>query len=338
MIAADVPLVDLHRHLEGSLRLETVMDLASRHGLNLPAWDLPVLQQRIRLVRPTDDILAILPRFDLLRLAFVDYDACRRAAWECLEDAANQGLDYLELRFSPLFMAEPHGLDPMGVASAVCEAWEEARRSLPVRSRLLVILSRTYGVEACRIELEAALAHRERGVVGLDLAGDEARHPAADFAALFRRGREAGLHVTAHAGEFAGADSARQTVLLLGAERLGHAVHAVDDPAVLELLAERGVAIECCPTSNVLTCSVADYAHHPLPVFLQHGLCATLNTDDPTLMSDITLEHEYQVARDHMGLSEQQLRRVQANGLQAAFLSETERKEIADAHARRISH
>ncbi len=320
-----LPLTDLHRHLEGSVRLSTVLALAQKHHLPLPAADLPSLQRRVWMRQPVDDIVQIFPTFDLLRCAFVDCAACRRFAWECLEDAAAQGVDYLELRFSPLFMAEPHGLDPLGVTAAVCEAWEESRGRLPLTARLLVILSRTYGAEACEAEVQAALAFRERGVVGVDLAGDEARHPAAEFEAQFRRMRAAGLHVSAHAGEFAGADSVRQTVELLGAERLGHAVHAADDPAVLDLLAERGVAIECCPTSNVFTSSVAGYAAHPLPLFLRHGLRATLNTDDPSLFGDITLAHEYDVAREAMGLSADQLRQVQANGLEAAFLTQAEK-------------
>ena len=298
-----LPRVDLHRHLEGSLRLETVIELSRLHHLPLPAWTRAGLEPHVWIQEPTSDILVLLPRFNLLRSILVDYDACRRVAWECLEDASREGLHYVELRFSPLFMAEPHGLDPQGVTSAVCDAWQEASGGLPVESRLVVILSRTYGPEACQVELEAALACRDRGVVGLDLAGDEARHPAGQFTGHFRRAREAGLHLTAHAGEFAGAESVRETVLTLAPERLGHAVHAVDDLSVLELLVEQGVAVECCPTSNILTTAVPGYEAHPLPVFLDRGLCATLNTDDPALMGDLRLETEYRAARDAMGLT-----------------------------------
>ena len=314
-----LPKVDLHRHLEGSLRLQTVLEVSKAHGLPLPAWEVDSLKPHIWIQEPANDILKVFPRFDLARNIFVDYDVCRRAAWECLEDAAAQGLDTLELRFSPLYMAEPHGLDPMSVASVVCEAWEEAKTRLPIHARLIGILSRTYGPQACEIELNAVLAHRQRGIVGLDLAGDEARQPAPLFEDHFRRAREAGLHVTVHAGEFAGVESVRQAVDLLGAERLGHAVRVVDDPGLMERLAERGIAIECCPTSNVLTCAVPDYASHPLPIFLEHGLIATLNTDDPGLMGDLTLEEEYRHARDEMGLSRAQLDQVQRNGLRAAF-------------------
>jgi adenosine deaminase len=333
-----LPKVDLHRHLEGAVRLETVIEISQAHGLPLPASDRQGLAQHAWIDRPTGDILQLLPKFDLLRLVFVDTDACRRVTWECLEDAANEGLDYVELRFSPLFMAEPHGLDPMSVTGAVCEAWQEARVRLPVRARLVAILSRTYGPAACEIELECALAYRERGIVGLDLAGDEARHPAAGFREHFRRAREAGLRLTAHAGEFAGAESVRETIAELAPERLGHAVRAADDPALLDLIAERGIAVECCPTSNVLTTSVAAYSRHPLPAFLAHGICATLNTDDPALMGDLRLEDEYRHAQSEMSLTRADLDRIQLNSLQAAFLSEDEKVVLLERIKQRITN
>jgi len=320
-LSPHLPRVDLHYHLEGAVRLETVLAISSQHKLPLPAGDVRGLEKAVFLDRPTPDILIIMPRFEILRQVFVDYDACQRVTWECLEDAAQQGLDYVEVRFSPLFMAEPHRLDPRSVTAAVCEAWQESCDRLPIQSRLIVILSRTYGPQACWTELECGLAYRSKGIAGLDLAGDEARHPAVQFRDHFRKAREAGLRLTAHAGEFAGAESVRQTVLELNPERLGHAVHAVDDPAVLDLLVERQIAIECCPTSNFFTGSIPDFASHPLPCFLERGLCATLNTDDPTLFGNLTLAEEYRRARDLIGLDAGQLAQVQNNSRKAAFLN-----------------
>jgi len=324
------PRTDLHRHLEGSVRLITLLEIAKQYRLSLPADNLPDLQRAVYIDRPTPDIIDLFPRFDWLRSLFVDYDTCRRIAWECLEDADREGLDYVELRFSPLFMAEPHGLDPMGVTSAVCEAWEEARFRLRIQARLIGILSRTYGPDGVEIELQAALSHCQRGISGLDLAGDEARHPAVQFVDHFQRARDAGLRLTAHAGEFAGAESVRQTVELLGVERLGHAVHAVDDPGVLDLLAERQIAVECCPTSNLYTCAVRSLSEHPLPRFLEKGIRATICTDDPTLFGEITLQDEYELAREKIGLDQAQLDQAQRNGWQTAFLSDAERVDRID--------
>lgn len=325
-----IPLTDLHRHLDGSLRLETIIDLARQHGLELPAWDVDSLRPYAQMGSGQGsiaDLVGATSKFGLAQQVLVDYDACRRVAWENLEDAVREGIDYIELRFSPAFMGELHGLDPMGVTSAICEAWQEARGRLPVQSKLIVIMSRTYGPEASYVELEAAIAHRERGVVGLDVAGDETRFPAHLFADHYRRARKAGLHLTVHAGEFAGAESIRQAIVDLGAERIGHGVHAADDPALVDLLAERQIPIESCPTSNVQFGVVPGYAAHPLPLFLRRGLCVTLNTDDPGI-SGIDLAHEYRVAREKLGLSEAEMRRLQANGLQAAFLTSEERTAL----------
>lgn len=324
------PLVDLHRHLEGSVRLETVIELSKENHLPLPAWDVPALRKHVWLTEPTPDFLKIAPRFSILTQAFVDAEACRRITWECIEDAGKQGVDYLELRFSPLFMAEPHQLDPFDVTAAVCEAWQESILRLPVETRLTVILSRTYGPEACEIELACALKYREKGIHAIDLAGDEAHWPAEQFTGHFQRAQEAGLHRTAHAGEFSGASSVRSAIEKLQVERIGHAVHAIDDPAVMDLLARYHIAVECCPTSNLLTGSVPSLADHPLPEFLKYGIPATLNTDDPTLMSDLILQEEYQRAADLIGLNEAQLARVQQNGLDAAFLTREEKQRLVE--------
>ena len=316
----NIPTFDLHRHLEGAIRLETVIEVSHKHHLPLPAWTVAELQPHAWIQKPTSDILLLLPKFDLLRQVFVDDDACRRVTIECLQDAQNQGADYLELRFSPLFMAEMHNLDPFSVTAAVCEGWREFDRDAKLRSSLLVILSRTYGVDACETELQCGLQYRRAGVSGIDLAGDEARHPAGEFKTLFARARAAGLKITAHAGEFAGADSVRETIETLLPDRLGHAVHAVDDPHVMDLIRERGIAVECCPTSNILTTAVADMREHPLPQFLRQGILATINTDDPALMGDLTLADEYRNAREIMGCSEEELACARRNARQAAFV------------------
>jgi adenosine deaminase len=323
-----LPRVELHRHLEGSIRLTTVIEIAKQKGISLPAYSLSELEKLTWITKPTPDILDILPSFSIFTRILADYDICRRVACETLEDAAAEGINYLELRFSPLFMAESHNLDPLSVTAAVCEAWQDTQNRLPMRSKLIVILSRTYGPEACQIELNAALAYCQKGITGVDLAGDEARFPAELFIDHFRQARTAGLHITTHAGEFRGAESVRTAILELGAERIGHAVHAVDDPSTVDLLAERGVAIECCPTSNYYTCSVPSLKAHPLPKFLRNGIRATINADDPSIFGNITLEHEYQLALDEIGLTQDELRQVQRNGIEAAFITTAEKSDI----------
>jgi len=321
------PLVELHRHLDGNVRLETVLDLGRRHGIDLPAWTTEELRPYVQVTERVPSLLAFIAKFGVLRKVVVDYDAVRRIVRENLEDAAREGIDYIELRFSPYFMGEEHGLDTMRVVEAACDALEEARGRVPVRAKLIGIISRHYGPETAWIETDAAIRCRDRGVVALDLAGDEANFPGELFVDHFRKAREAGLRTIAHAGEAAGAASVRQAVLGLGAERIGHGIRCIEDPAVVDLLAERGIALEVCPTSNVHTSTVASYAVHPLPALLRRGLAVTLNTDDPSI-SGIDLAHEYRIAVDELGLSEADLRRMQENALAAAFLTADERTAL----------
>lgn len=325
------PLVELHRHLDGNVRIETVLDLARRHGIELPAWTVEELRPHVQITEREPSLMDFIAKFALLRRVMADYDAVRRIVRENLEDAAREGIDYIELRFSPYFMGEEHGLDTSGVVEAACDALAEARGSIPVKAKLIVIISRHYGPEVGRVELAAAIRGQERGVVGLDLAGDEANFPGELFVRHFQEAREAGLRTVAHAGEAAGAASVRQAVLDLKAERIGHGIRAIEAPAVLDLLAERGVPLEVCPTSNLQTSTVRDYRSHPLPAFLRRGLAVTLNTDDPGI-SGIDLAHEYRVASEELGLSAAELRRLQENAVAAAFLTAEERAELLSGY------
>jgi adenosine deaminase len=320
------PLVELHRHLDGNVRLETVLDLARQHRIDLPADTVEGIRPHVQVVGREPSLMDFIAKFEMLRRVMVDYDAVRRIVRENLEDAVREGIDCIELRFSPAFMAEYHGLDPFGVTEAACDALEAAH-DLPIRAKLIGIISRHYGPERAWTELETAVRFRDRGIVALDLAGDEARFPGELFVEHFRKAREAGLHVIAHAGEAAGAESVRQAVLGLGAERIGHGVRSIEDPEVMDLLAERGIPLEVCPTSNIQTSTVPDYASHPLPALLARGLAVTLNTDDPSI-SGIDLAHEYRIAQEELGLSEDDLRKMQENAVAAAFLSPEERDDL----------
>jgi adenosine deaminase len=322
---ADLPLIDLHRHLEGSLRLQTMLDLARQHNLPLPR-DLERLRPEVQVTDPQPDLMAFLRKMERGRLVFADLDACARIAYESVEDASRDGLAYLELHFSPGFIAGPHHLSLAGVVEAVADGAQRAARDTGVRVNLIGIMSRTFGVEAAMRELEALLAHHEQ-IVALDLAGDEIAWPGALFVEHIRRGRSAGWHITIHAGEADGPQSVWQAIHALGAERLGHAVHAAEDPALVDLLAERRIVVESSLTSNVQTSTVPGYSQHPLRSFLERGVLATINTDDPGT-SGITFTHEITVAAPAAGLSQQMIRQAQANALEIAFLSAEEKARL----------
>lgn len=333
MIHADLPLIDLHRHLDGNVRLATILELAQQHNLPLPADNLADLRPYIQVSEPETDIMAYFQRFTWMISIFADEDACRRVAYENVLDAHEEGIDYIELRFSPWFMAEPHDLDPVGVVGAVVDGVRAAVEALgDIQVNLIGIISRTYGVEIGYQELDALLACRD-SIVGLDLAGDEANYPAEWFIPHFKKARAAGWGITVHAGESAGTESIWRSIRDLGAVRIGHAVCVMDDPSLVDYMLEHRIGIEANLTSNWHTSTVASYAQHPLKTWLDAGLLATINTDDPGI-SPVTLRDEFEIAAPAAGLTSADTRKAQINAVEVAFLSAAEKQALLDKKAR----
>ncbi|EPF17856.1 Adenine deaminase [Cedecea davisae] len=326
MIDTTLPLTDLHRHLDGNIRAQTILDLGRQFNLSLPANTLESLRPHVQVVETAPDLVSFLQKLDWGVKVLGDLDACRRVAWENIEDAARNGLHYVELRFSPGYMAMSHNLPVAGVVEAVIEGVRQGCRDFGVEARLIGIMSRTFGEAACEAELNALLAHRD-SITALDLAGDELGFPGSLFLNHFNRARDAGWRITVHAGEAAGPESIWQAIRELGAERIGHGVKAVEDPALMDFLAEHKIGIESCLTSNIQTSTVAALEKHPLITFLDHGVLATLNTDDPAVQG-IDIIHEYTVAAPRAGLSAAHIRTAQENGLKIAFLSEAEKQAL----------
>lgn len=326
MIDRRLPFIDLHRHLEGCVRFETMLALADQHGLRLPGTTVETLRPHVLIPGPLAGLVEFLNRLQWMIYVLVDVDACRRIAYESIQDAATEGLDYLELRFSPGFMARSHQLNETAVVAAVIEGARAGARDFGVMTRLIGIMSRTFGPEACRVELDALLAHRGE-IRALDLAGDEVRWPGELFSDHFRRGRDAGWQITVHAGEAGGAGNVRYAIEQLGATRIGHGIRATEDDSLMQMIREREIGLEINLTSNVQTSSVQSFAAHPLAAFLEQGLLATINTDDPVI-SGIDLNYEFNVAAPAAGITRELARRAQENALKTAFLSPSERDEL----------
>jgi len=318
VIDPTLPLCDLHRHLDGSIRLQTILDIAGQHGIQLPANDIEGLAPHVHIDSSEPGLMAFIARFKYLIEILVDADACKRVAYENIVDAKHEGIDYVELRFSPWFMAQRHGLDPLEVVEACLDGIRTGERETGVRANAIGILSRTYGVETCHQELDAILACRD-GIVAVDLAGDETGYPANLFVEHFKRVRDAGLHVTIHAGEADGSHSVWSSINDLGAERIGHGFRSIEDPVLVEHLMKQGIGLECCPTSNLHISAVGAYKEHPIKSLADHGVKFCLNTDDPGI-SAIDIAHEYNTAAPAMGLSAKQIRQSQLDALDMAFL------------------
>ncbi len=327
MIDVTLPLIDLHRHLDGSIRLETILELGKKHGIPLPADDLEGLRPHVQITEPRPGVMAFIEKFKYMIGVLADYDACRRVAYENVEDASLEGIDYIELRFSPLFMAEPHGLSPEGVVEAVLEGVNQGQNEFGIKVNLIGIISRTYGPDLGWKELETLLAYKNQ-IVALDLAGDEKNYPGQLFVDHIQEGRSAGWKITIHAGEEAGPDSIWQAVEELNADRIGHGVSAARDPVLMRYLAEKQIGLESNLTSNIQTRVVDKYSSHPLRIFLEEGILATINTDDPGI-SGINLRHEYEQAAPAAGLTADHIRQAQRNSLEISFLANDEKQILS---------
>lgn len=333
MIDKNIPLTDLHRHLDGNIRPQTILELGQQFQIQLPANTLPELLPHVQVMDHQPDLLSFLSKLDWGVKVLGDLEACRRVAWENMRDASQQGLDYVELRFSPFYMAMTHQLPLAGVVEAVLDGVQQGSRDFDLPAKLIGIMSRTFGQASCQQELDALLAHRDQ-ITALDLAGDELGFPGELFVEHFKQARDAGWHISIHAGEAAGASSIWQAIQTLGATRIGHGVKAVEDAKLLDYLAQHQIGIESCITSNLQTSTVADIRQHPLKTFLEHGILATINSDDPAV-EGIDIQHEYLQAAPQAGLSEAQIRQAQQNGLSIAFLSAQEKQQIQHKVAQR---
>lgn len=333
MITKNLPLTDLHRHLDGNIRTKTILELGQQFNVKLPADNIEQLTPHVQIVEAEPSLVAFLSKLDWGVAVLGDLDACRRVAYENVEDALNAQIDYAELRFSPYYMAMKHNLPLAGVVEAVVDGVRAGVRDFGIQANLIGIMSRTFGTEACQQELNAILTQKDN-IVAVDLAGDELGQPGDRFISHFKQVRDAGLKVTVHAGEAAGAESMWQAIKELGAERIGHGVKAIHDPRLMDYLVEKRIGIESCLTSNFQTSTVDSLSLHPIKQFLEHGVLACLNTDDPAV-EGIELPYEYEVAAPQAGLSQVQIRQAQINGLELAFLTEEDKSALQEKVASR---
>ena len=314
----NLPKVELHRHLEGSLRISTMLEISRTYNMGLPnAEDLHPLVQ----VTDHDPLTSqnFLSKFQTLRKFFRSPQIIQRVAGEAVADAAADGVIYLELRFTPVALSRAENF-PLGeVIDWVLEATQKADHEFGSTTRLITSVNRHESVDLAEKVIALAADRMEDGVAGVDLAGDETQFPALPFQGVFAEALQAGLHVTIHAGEWGGAGSVADAINILEAERIGHGVRVLEDPAVVALARERGTTFEVCVTSNVHSGVVPSLEEHPLQDMLSEGLNVTINTDDPSI-SQISLSHEYRMISEEMNIPFLTLQGRTLAAARAAFL------------------
>lgn len=322
---ARLPKVELHVHLEGSVRPETLREL-SRKKCRLEEETEDWIRERSRQSFRYGNFQEFLSAFKTVTLLLESPSDYQLATTRLVEWLAAQKVRYAEITLAAgviLWKRQP--LEPIFEAVAAAAGQLESR--LGVRVNWIFDAVRQFGVDHAREVLKWAGRFRSRHVAAFGIGGDEERGPAELFTEVYREARDLGLHTTAHAGETAGPESVRKAVELLGAERIGHGLSAARDPGVVALLRDRRVPLEVCLSSNVSTGVLARLEDHPLPAFLEAGLMVTLNSDDPAMFGT-SLEREYLLAAHQFALSRKQIVGLCENAIRAAFLPEDERQPL----------
>ncbi len=321
-----LPKVDIHRHFEGSLRINTLSEIAMMFNLDLPS-DPRLLAPMVQMIDEKPDPHRFLAKFGTLRKFYQSPSIIKRIAYEVVADAAMDNVKYLELRFSPQALASQRDFPLEEVTDWVMESVQEAAEDFDITVNLIITLVRHDPLFLAERVAAIAMDRKGRGIVGLDLAGDEINYSADLFTDIFREAKQEGLKITIHAGEWMGAETVKQAVVDLNADRIGHGVRAIEDDAVLNLLRERNIPLEMSLASNEQTASVPSIAEHPLKTLMMSGIKVTINTDDPSICA-VTMTDELALAADRLKMNFMLLYGLTWNGLNAAFISEPKRDEL----------
>jgi adenosine deaminase len=314
-----MPKAELHLHLDGSLRIETALELARSRDVEAPR-DVAGMRAALVAPMPCTSQAELLRAFDLPIALMQDAEALERIAAELVETKAAEHVRYLEIRWGPLLHVA-RGLSLADGIAAVARGARSAASRTGTEVRLICTALRSHDPAANRELAETAARFRDRGLTGWDLAGPEEGFPdPAVHAAAFDAARAAGLRITLHAGEWGGAAQVRRA-LAMNPERIAHGPGAIDDPDLCHELIERGVTLDLCPTSNWQAGIVPSIAAHPLARLHRLGVSVTLSTDDTTV-SDLTLTDEYERALEEIGLTEAELWAIDRHALDVAFADE----------------
>jgi adenosine deaminase len=318
------PKAELHVHMDGCPRPATMLELAREQHVLLPAADAAALADAV-FVRHAPDLDSYLERYKITVSVMQTARALERIAYEFLEDAAHDGVRYVEVRYCPALHTSRMSI--AGAIEATLRGLERGQAEFPIMARVIVCALRTLSPSVSDDLARAAVDYASAGVVAFDLAGSEHGHPARDHARAFAHARAHGLACTCHAGEAEGAESIRQALHECGAHRVGHGTRLHEDPALEAEVIARGIPLEVCLTSNVHTHTIADMRTHPARRYLERGGVVTLNTDS-RLMDRTTLTDEYWHAHRRLGFDRTQLEQVLLNGFRSAFLPPEEKARM----------
>ncbi len=329
-----LPKTDLHCHLDGSMRLKTILELAQEQKIKLLADNEDALAKAIHMGETCASLEDYLVAFDVTCAVLQTESALFRAAFELAQDAAAENVRYLEVRYAPV-LHQQKGLKLTAIVDSVLEGLRAAKRKTGIKYGLILCGIRHMSPQTSVRLAELCVAYKNRGVVGFDLAGAEANFPAKEHKEAFQLILKNNVNCTAHAGEAYGPESISQALHYLGAHRIGHGVRLREDGDLLNYVNDHRIPLECCPSSNVQTRAVPDMASHPLKFYFDYGLRVTINTDN-RLITNTTVTNEYLIAHQQLGLSLEDMTNIMVSGFKSAFLPFREKQDLLTAVNREI--
>lgn len=321
-----LPKTDLHVHLDGSLRISTLIELAKEQNIQLPTTDPDEMRKLIVCGEHTSSLEEYLRGFPIVNLVLQTKESLRRAAYELAEDAARENVRYMEVRYSPILHTN-RGLKLTEISQAVIDGLRRAEREFKIKTGVIICGIRDMDPTTSLKLAELAIAFKNKGVIGFDLAGGEYNNPAKAHKEAFDLALKNNLNITIHAGEAYGPESIHQALHYCGTHRIGHGTRLVEDGDLLNYVNDHRIPLEICLKSNFHTKAVPDIRNHPIDFYIDYGLRVTINTDNRTI-SDTTVTDEYMLAINELKLDYPTIKYVILNGFKSAFLPYKERVRL----------
>lgn len=332
----DIPKTEIHCHLEGSIRTQTIIDVAREYNLKLPAYEASELDKCVKVFDQLRDLQAVLDAFAIFQNSITSPAVVERIAWELFEDCARQNIKLFEVRFSPDWAFHGHNLDWDGSLEALLRAKERAEHEFDMAIGIIAITSRGMGAESCVKTVDWAIRNKQH-IQAVDLADGELLYPMSNFVKPILRAKDAGLKVTIHSGEDTPASAVWETIHAFQPDRIGHGIHSIEDMKVVELIKQRNITLEVNPWSNYLTNSVQTIEEHPLKKLFDLDLRVTINSDDPEVL-ETNVNNEYRIAHELLGMSMDDIATCNRYAFEASFIESNAKQRIWNKYFKRESN
>ncbi len=322
----DIPKTEIHCHLEGAIRTQTIIDIARKYNLKLPSYKAGELDRHVKVYDQLRDLQAVLEAFDIFQDSITSPAVFERIAWELFEDCAKQNIKLFEVRFSPDWAFHGHNVDWDTCLEGLLRAIERAESEFDMVIGVIAITSRGMGAESCVKTVDWAIRHRQH-IQAVDLADGELLYPLSDFVKPMLKARDAGLKITIHTGEDTPASAVVETINTFTPDRIGHGIHIIEDMKAVELVKEKGLTLEVNPWSNYLTNSVPTIETHPLKKLFDLGVRVTINSDDPEVL-ETNVNNEYRIAHEILGMSMDDIKTCNRFAYESSFISNFKKKKV----------